>query len=43
MCPYNEKHKKGSKIICKDVADSLEEWEKKEILRSKIKIGSSDE
>tara|TARA_Y100000591_G_C21614290_1_gene584517 strand:- start:9 stop:197 length:189 start_codon:yes stop_codon:yes gene_type:complete len=43
MCPYNEKHKKGSKIICKDVADSLEEWEKKEILRSKIKIRSSDE
>ena len=43
MCPYNKKHKKGSKIICKDVADSLEDWEKKEILKSKIKIKLSNE
>tara|TARA_Y100001958_G_C20769926_1_gene246269 strand:+ start:179 stop:310 length:132 start_codon:yes stop_codon:yes gene_type:complete len=43
MCPYNEKHKKGSKTICKDVANSLEEWEKKKLLRSKIKIRLSGE
>ena len=43
MCPYNEKHIKGSKIICRDVANSLEDWEKKEILKSKIKIKLSNE
>ncbi len=43
MCPYYEKHKKGSKIICKYVADSLEDWEKKEILKSKIKINLSND
>ena len=31
MCPYTKKHSGNSKIIRKDVLESLEESEKKEI------------
>ena len=31
MCPYEKKHVKNSKIIRKEVIDSLENWEKHEL------------
>ena len=31
MCPYTQKHSGNSKTIRKEVLESLEEWEKKEL------------
>ena len=31
MCPYEEKHVKESKVIRKEVLDSLERWERYEL------------
>jgi len=31
MCPYEKKHFKNSKIVRKEVVDSLENWEKHEL------------
>ena len=31
MCPYTNKHNGTSKIVRKEVIDTLEKWEKKEL------------
>ncbi len=31
MCPFEKKHAKESKVIRKEVLDSLESWEKQEL------------
>ena len=43
MCPYEEKHNRGSRILKKEIIDNLEIWEKKELesVRTK-KVKNSD-
>jgi uncharacterized protein (DUF779 family) len=35
MCPYQEKHSKGSRHIRKEVLDDLEVWEKQQLITEK--------
>ena len=36
MCPYKEKHSRGSQKIRKEVLDDLESWEKEQLISDKI-------
>ena len=36
MCPYKEKHSRGSQKIRKEVLDDLEIWEKEQLILDKI-------
>jgi hypothetical protein len=36
MCPYEEKHSRGSQKIRKEVLDDLEIWEKEQLILDKI-------
>ena len=36
MCPYEEKHSRGSQKVRKKVLDCLEIWEKEQLISDKI-------
>jgi len=35
MCPYYEKHSKGSRQVREEVLDDLEDWEKQQLITEK--------